>query len=283
MQREAPPSMTSSTAAEDLSDDLQSMSFGSSDRSISDTSASALSTASSFDGRICIGKRSRSGEKITMTDLRFVRKLGSGDIGSVYLAEVRRSSSAAACGVESGVLLAAKVMDKRELAARDKLGRARAEREILEDLDHPFLPRMYGSAEDGRWSVLLTEFCPGGDLHVLRQLQPFKRFDEASVRGSDNEATLANIVARALEFPKDPKISVAAKDLIGGLLAKDPERRIGWTTGATAIKRHPFFAGVSWALLRCASPPYVPPPLNAVDFMNDVSDDSGPSTSVDVY
>ncbi|KAK1323927.1 Serine/threonine-protein kinase AtPK7 [Acorus calamus] len=448
MQREPPPSMTSSTAAEELSDDLQSMSFGSSDRSVSDTTASALSTASSFDGRICTGKRSRSGEKIAMTDLRFVRKLGSGDIGSVYLAEVRRSSSATACGGESGVLLAAKVMDKRELAARDKLGRARAEREILEDLDHPFLPRMYGSAEDGRWSVLLTEFCPGGDLHVLRQLQPFKRFDEASVRfyasevvvaieylhmlgiiyrdlkpenvlvrsdghialtdfdlslkcpdhspsparlvsssssgggrgggitssascilpacivpavscfrpsprrrrrprrgsrgpsppefvsepvnarsnsfvgtheylapeivsgeghgpavdwwtlgvflfellygftpfrGSDNEATLANIVARALEFPKDPTISVAAKDLIGGLLAKDPERRIGWTTGATAIKRHPFFAGVSWALLRCASPPYVPPPLDAVDFMNDVSDDSGPGTPVDFY
>ncbi|KAK1263869.1 hypothetical protein QJS04_geneDACA008430 [Acorus gramineus] len=161
--------MAASTASEDLSDDLQSiiLDFLGSDSGFS------------FDGRTtppekAIG-RWRSGEKLSMADLRFVRSLGSGDIGSVYLAEVRRSSG-------GFLVAAAKVMDKKELAVRDKEGRARAEREILKDLDHPFLPRLYGSAEDGRWSVLLTEFCPGGDLHVLRQRQPLKRFDEASVR-----------------------------------------------------------------------------------------------------
>ncbi|XP_066324026.1 serine/threonine-protein kinase AGC1-7-like [Miscanthus floridulus] len=28
---------------------------------------------------------------------------------------------------------------------------------------------------------------------------------------------------------------------------------------ASAIKRHPFFGGINWALLRCTKPPYVPP------------------------
>jgi hypothetical protein len=65
---------------------------------------------------------------------------------------------------------------------RNKEGHARTEREILEAVDHPFLPRLYGVAKEDRWSCLLTEFCPGGDLHVLRQRQPHRRFSEATVR-----------------------------------------------------------------------------------------------------
>jgi serine/threonine protein kinase len=110
---------------------------------------------------------------VQLSDIRFVRRLGAGDIGSVYLAEVRG---------KGGALVAAKVMDRKELQGRNKEGRARTEREILEAVDHPFLPRLYGVAEGERWSCLLTEFCPGGDLHVLRQRQPHRRFSEAAVR-----------------------------------------------------------------------------------------------------
>ena len=53
------------------------------------------------------------------------------------------------------------------------------------------------------------------------------------VRGHDEEATLANIVARALEFPRDRdpatavSVSPAARDLVAALLIKDPARRLG--------------------------------------------------------
>ncbi|KAJ0083302.1 hypothetical protein Patl1_30466 [Pistacia atlantica] len=80
-------------------------------------------------------------------------------------------------------------------------------------------------------------------------------------RGVDHELTLANIVARALEFPKEPAMPAAAKDLIQQLLIKDPARRLGSTKGASAIKHHPFFQGVNWALLRCTPPPFVAPTL----------------------
>lgn len=80
-------------------------------------------------------------------------------------------------------------------------------------------------------------------------------------RGMDHETTLANIVARALEFPKEPVIPSTAKDLMSQLLVKDPVRRMGSTMGSSAIKKHPFFHGVNWALLRCASPPFIPPPF----------------------
>ncbi|CAD6209376.1 unnamed protein product [Miscanthus lutarioriparius] len=52
-------------------------------------------------------------------------------------------------------------------------------------------------------------------------------------RGHDDEATVANIVARALEFPRDRdpaaavSVSPAARDLVAALLVKDPARRLG--------------------------------------------------------
>ncbi|MBA0800324.1 hypothetical protein Gohar_010766 [Gossypium harknessii] len=98
-------------------------------------------------------------------------------------------------------------------------------------------------------------------------------------QGVDHELTLANIVARALEFPKEPTIPTAAKDLIHQLLVKDPARRLGSTMGASAIKHHPFFHGVNWALLRCTTPPYVPPPFRR----QVVADGSCPETPVEYY
>ncbi|KAF0908194.1 hypothetical protein E2562_023820 [Oryza meyeriana var. granulata] len=136
----------------------------------------------SFVGRCPTSERSRSGSTVStattvstsglpplgavsLSDIRFVRRLGAGDIGSVYLAEVKGKGSG------GSVLVAAKVMARKELAGRNKEGRAHTEREILEAVDHPFLPRLYGVAEGDRWSCLLTEFCPGGDLHILCQHQ----------------------------------------------------------------------------------------------------------------
>ncbi|KAG6506584.1 serine/threonine-protein kinase D6PK-like [Zingiber officinale] len=453
-------------------DDLHSMSFGSSDRSglsplsTSLSLASSSSSSSSSSGSVhkahptgdpildtirrlnsSSGGCGRGGNLLSMSDLRLVRRLGSGDIGSVYLAELK-------CPGAEGLPLAAKMMDKKELEGRSKERRAKTEREILEAVDHPFLPRLYACAEDDRWSCLLTEFCPGGDLHLLRQRQPSKRFDEATVRfyasevvaameylhmmgiiyrdlkpenilvrgdghimltdfdlslkgdstnasaaqvithqnpippaveqsvgggggefsvasciipgcivpavscfhppkrrrkkrpncsrgpclefvaepvdirsmsfvgtheylapeivsgeghgstvdwwtlgvfvfellygvtpfkGPDHELTLANIVARALEFPKEPPISAATRDLIACLLVKDPELRLGSTMGAAAIKRHPFFHGVNWALLRCALPPYVPPPSTISTHSHDASDDSCPGSPMEYY
>ncbi|KAK3136134.1 hypothetical protein QOZ80_5BG0428570 [Eleusine coracana subsp. coracana] len=485
-----PPDGEAATAAELAADELQSLSFGSSERSRSaSTVSTATASCSTYSGPITppppratthhpssasAAPVPRFGT-VALSDIRFLKRLGAGDIGSVYLAEVKQQQQQGSKdGSSSGVLVAAKVMDRKELAGRNKEGRARTEREILEAVDHPFLPRLYGVAEGERWSCLLTEFCPGGDLHVLRQRQPHRRFSEAAVRfyaaevvaaleyihmidivyrdlkpenvlvradghimltdfdlslkcdptvvptpahvisdpialtaghsssstsctisscivpavscfqlfpgrghrrrrrwrrnkksssngagggnnsfpsggssgldlefvaepvelrsmsfvgtheylapeivsgeghgssvdwwtlgvfiyellygatpfkGHDNETTLANIVARALEFPKAPPASAAARNLVAALLAKDPACRLGATVGAAAIKRHPFFSGVNWALLRCAATPYVPPRFTVAGVMNnagdDVSDDdSCTGTPVEYY
>ncbi|CAL5325776.1 unnamed protein product [Camellia sinensis] len=112
---------------------------------------------------------------------RLLKKLGFGDIGSVYLADLRGM----------GCLFAMKVMDKGMLAERKKLMRAQTEREILGLLDHPFLPTLYSHFETEKFSCLLMEFCSGGDLHIIRQRQPGKHFSEQAARFYASEVLLA--------------------------------------------------------------------------------------------
>ncbi|XP_074272983.1 serine/threonine-protein kinase D6PKL1-like [Silene latifolia] len=354
-----------------------------------------------------------------MSHFRLLKRLGCGDIGSVYLSEL----SGTRC------YFAMKVMDKSSLASRKKLIRAQTEREILQLLDHPFLPTLYTHFETDRFSCLVMEYCPGGDLHFLRQRQPGKHFSEYAARfyaaevllaleylhmlgvvyrdlkpenvlvrddghimlsdfdlslrctvsptlvrtsndsgsgntfcvqpaciepstvciqpscllprifskkskkkmphpkndpgflsrtlpelvaeptqarsmsfvgtheylapeiikgeghgsavdwwtfgvflhellygktpfkGSGNRATLFNVVGQQLKFPDSPPTSYASRDLIRGLLVKEPQNRLGVKRGATEIKQHPFFEGVNWALIRCSTPPEIPQPV----------------------
>ncbi|CAN4117846.1 unnamed protein product [Withania somnifera] len=363
---------------------------------------------------------------LDLRHFRLLKKLGSGDIGSVYLSEL--------CGTKC--YFAMKVMDKASLAGRKKLLRAQTEREILQSLDHPFLPTLYTHFETEKSSCLVMEFCPGGDLHTLRQRQPGKHFSEQAVKfyvaeillaleylhmlgivyrdlkpenvlvredghimlsdfdlslrcavsptlvklssldaepqcknsgycvqpaciepsciqpscalpttcfgprflsikskkemkskidsgnqvsplpelmaeptgarsmsfvgtheylapeiikgeghgsavdwwtfgiflyellfgktpfkGSGNRATLFNVVGQPLRFPESPGVSFSARALIRGLLVKEPQHRLAYKRGATEIKQHPFFEGVNWALIRCASPPEIPRPV----------------------
>ncbi|KAL1556157.1 Serine/threonine-protein kinase d6pkl2 [Salvia divinorum] len=365
--------------------------------------------------------RSKEGS-LDLRHFRLLKKLGCGDIGSVYLSEL--------CGTKC--YFAMKVMDKASLASRKKLLRAQTEREILQSLDHPFLPTLYTHFETDKFSCLVMEFCPGGDLHGLRQRQPGKHFSEQAVKfyaaeillaleylhmlgivyrdlkpenvlvrddghimlsdfdlslrcsvsptlvkfpslepdtlranttqciapscvqpscmapttcfgprffsgkskkdhkpkndigsqvrplpelmaeptearsmsfvgtheylapeiikgeghgsavdwwtfgiflyellfgktpfkGSGNRATLFNVVGQPLRFPESPVVSFAARDLIRGLLVKEPHHRLAYKRGATEVKQHPFFQGVNWALIRCATPPDVPRPVD---------------------
>ncbi|XP_031499939.1 serine/threonine-protein kinase D6PK-like [Nymphaea colorata] len=349
---------------------------------------------------------------------KLVKRLGCGDIGSVYLAEL----------MGTNCQFALKVMDAEFLVSRKKMLRAQTEREILQMLDHPFLPTLYAHFATDRLLCLVMEYCPGGDLHVLRQKQPGKCFPEQAARfyaaeillaleylhmlgviyrdlkpenvlvredghimlsdfdlslrcavnpmliglssgfegarlsgacsgagcmdplcaerawvqvpcftpklmpvsakarrtkadasmhasplpqlvveptsarsnsfvgtheylapeiikgdghgsavdwwtfgiflyellygktpfkGVDNQETLSNAVSMSLKFPETPAISSHARDLIKGLLSKDPESRLGCVRGAAEIKNHPFFEGLNWALIRCTTPPEV--------------------------
>lgn len=86
-------------------------------------------------------------------------------------------------------------------------------------------------------------------------------------KGNGNRETLFNVVGQPLKFPEGSCVSFAAKDLIRGLLAKDPQKRLGYKRGATEIKQHPFFQSVNWALIRGTQPPEIPKPVD-LSFFN---------------
>ncbi|WOK92649.1 serine/threonine-protein kinase D6PK [Canna indica] len=384
--------------------------------------------------------RARDGV-LGLNHFRLLKRLGCGDIGTVYLSELSGTKS----------YFAMKVMDKVSLASRKKLLRAQTEREILQCLDHPFLPTLYTHFETEKFSCLVMEYCPGGDLHTLRQRQPGKYFSEHAVKfyvaeillaleylhmlgviyrdlkpenvlvrddghimlsdfdlslrcavsptlirssnptsesrrnnpsycvqpacvepsciqpsckvpttcfsprlfsskskskskerkqkleignqinplpeliaeptarsmsfvgtheylapeiikgeghgsavdwwtfgiflyellfgktpfkGSGNRATLFNVIGQPLRFPESPVVSFSARDLIRGLLVKEPQHRLAYKRGASEIKQHPFFEGVNWALIRCASPPEVPKPIEVERHLGSVASTS---------
>lgn len=83
-------------------------------------------------------------------------------------------------------------------------------------------------------------------------------YGKTPFKGVGNDETLANVVLQSLKFPETPLISFQARDLIKALLVKEPDYRLGSVRGAAEIKRHPFFEGLNWALIRCAIPPELP-------------------------
>lgn len=76
-----------------------------------------------------------------------------------------------------------------------------------------------------------------------------------------NKDTLRNILKNPLSFPTatpSSTLELHARDLISGLLNKDPAQRLGSKRGAADVKKHPFFKGINLALIRMLTPPEVP-------------------------
>ncbi|KAF8718980.1 hypothetical protein HU200_024934 [Digitaria exilis] len=80
-------------------------------------------------------------------------------------------------------------------------------------------------------------------------------------RGKNRKKTFYNILHKDLTFPSSIPVCVAAKQLIHGLLQRDPSFRLGSSAGANDIKQHPFFEDIYWPLIRCMEPPELDVPL----------------------
>nr|AML77721.1 putative LOV domain-containing protein [Agave tequilana] len=121
---------------------------------------------------LAIEKITREGEEIGLKHFKPIRPLGCGDTGSVHLVELQGS----------GELFAMKAMDKSVMLNRNKVHRVCIEREIYSLLDHPFLPTLYTSFQTTTHVCLITDFCPGGELFGLLDMQPMKIFKEEAAR-----------------------------------------------------------------------------------------------------
>lgn len=82
------------------------------------------------------------------------------------------------------------------------------------------------------------------------------------------EQVFENILARRIEWPDpeddDTEVSDEAKDLMNRLMCTDQTQRLG-AQGPDEVKRHPWFAGISWDTLLEEEPSFVPTPQNPED------------------
>ncbi|CAH1437861.1 unnamed protein product [Lactuca virosa] len=137
-----------------------------------------MSKDSRWEAVLCAQKHHGS---LNLKNFKLIKKIGGGDLGTVYLTEL----------IGSHCFFAMKIVDNELLTLRKKASRAQTEREILQLLDHPFLPTLFSQFTTDKYSCLVTEYCPGGDLHVLRQKQPNKCFSEHAARFYVAEILLA--------------------------------------------------------------------------------------------
>ncbi|KAK0595342.1 hypothetical protein LWI29_005760 [Acer saccharum] len=85
-------------------------------------------------------------------------------------------------------------------------------------------------------------------------------YGKTPFKGKNNKTTLKNILKQPLMFPEEAKQYYDqemknANDLIRKLLVKNPKKRMGSFWGAVEIKKHVFFRGVEWSLIRSVKPP----------------------------
>jgi len=83
--------------------------------------------------------------------------IGRGAFGEVRLVQKK----------DTGHVYAMKILRKSDMLAKEQVAHVRAERDILEKADNPWVVKMFYSFQDTINLYLIMEFLPGGDLMTL--------------------------------------------------------------------------------------------------------------------
>ncbi|KAK9273871.1 hypothetical protein L1049_018683 [Liquidambar formosana] len=118
--------------------------------------------------------------ELDLDNLKAIRVLGKGAMGTVFLVHDLSSDPFAQCP------FALKVVEKSTMQSKlDADRRARWEISVLSRLcnpTHPFLPSLIGSLETHEFLAWAVPYCPGGDLNVLRYRQTDRVFSTSAIR-----------------------------------------------------------------------------------------------------
>lgn len=114
-----------------------------------------------------------AGSGVGLEGIKVISEIGEGNMGKVYLIHLTKYGNL--------LPLAMKVV-KKEPHRMHRIARAKHEAQILSTLNHPFLPTLISSMESPTRFFILTNYCPGGDLHALRHKLPHKKYSENATR-----------------------------------------------------------------------------------------------------
>jgi len=115
----------------------------------------------------------------SVEDFQFLKVIGRGSFGKVM--KVRSKTD--------GRVYAMKIIRKHELAAANTMDTAKAERRILESLNHPFLISLRFAFQSPSKLYLVIDFVKGGELWF--HMQKMGRFSEGQTRFFVAEIALA--------------------------------------------------------------------------------------------
>merc|ERR1711971_832676 len=95
--------------------------------------------------------------KLGVDDFEPLKVIGKGAFGEVRLVQK----------VDTGHVYAMKVLRKAEMVEKEQVAHVRAERDILVEVDHTWVVKMFYSFQDSDALYLVMEFLPGGDIMTL--------------------------------------------------------------------------------------------------------------------
>eukprot|EP00455_Lapot_gusevi_P042692 TRINITY_DN509_c0_g1_i2.p1 TRINITY_DN509_c0_g1~~TRINITY_DN509_c0_g1_i2.p1 ORF type:complete len:541 (+),score=170.49 TRINITY_DN509_c0_g1_i2:57-1679(+) len=104
------------------------------------------------------------GERVTKDDFEFMKVIGRGSFGKVM--QVRKK--------DTGKIYAMKILKKETIIARNQVDHTRAERLILQSLQHPFLMGLRFAFQTADKLYFVLDYLQGGELFFhLRQKRRF--------------------------------------------------------------------------------------------------------------
>ncbi|XP_063089145.1 ribosomal protein S6 kinase alpha-2 isoform X2 [Cavia porcellus] len=163
-------------------DPLLSDTTGKGDVTFAETQAAASAEEEGIVKEIDISHHVKEGfEKADPSQFELLKVLGQGSYGKVFL--VRKVT-----GSDAGQLYAMKVLKKATLKVRDRV-RSKMERDILAEVNHPFIVKLHYAFQTEGKLYLILDFLRGGDLFT--RLSKEVMFTEEDVKFYLAELALA--------------------------------------------------------------------------------------------